>query len=146
MSLDPMTAPLSYLATPYSDYPQGQLVAFVRAAKLAAKLLYSGVNVYSPIAHMHPMAVYGRLNLLDRALWREFDKAMLAKADVLIVAHLEGWRESEGIAHEVDVFTEAGKPIYDLDPVTLTMTRRADVQSAIAAAHGKIPNENAGAP
>lgn len=122
----PLNAALAYLATPYSKYPGGPPAAFVDASKLAAKLLVAGVRVYSPIAHTHPLAVYGNLDPLDHRLWLPFDEAMMAKADVLIVAHMVSWETSKGIAHEVEFFTRANKPIFDLDPVTLAMKRRRE--------------------
>lgn len=115
---------LAYLATPYTRYPAGIERAFTDAAKLAARLLHAGVKVYSPIAHTHPLAVYGDLDPLDHSIWLPFDEAMMAKADVLIVARMEGWAASKGIAHEIQYFADRHKPIFDLDPVTLTMTRR----------------------
>lgn len=115
----------AYLATPYSKYRGGDIeAAFVDAAKLAASLLVRGVKVYSPIAHTHPLAVYGKLDPLDHSIWLPFDEAMMAAADSLIVAHMDGWDVSYGIAHEIKVFEKAGKPIFDLDPVKMTMARR----------------------
>lgn len=125
IEINPMTAPLCYLATPYSKYMGGNLDrAFVDASKLAALLLVAGVKVYSPIAHTHPLAMHGNLDPLDHDIWLPFDEAMMHAATVLIVAHMEGWRESKGIAHEIAFFRRRDKPIFDLDPDTLTMTRR----------------------
>jgi hypothetical protein len=115
---------LAYLATPYTKYPAGIEAAFRDAASLAAELLRSGISVYSPIAHCHPLSVHGGIDPLDHSIWIPFDAAMMRAADVLIVAHMEGWQESYGVAHEIDVFTKAGKPIYDLDLGTLAMSRR----------------------
>jgi hypothetical protein len=115
---------LAYLATPYTRYPAGIYAAFADAAKLAARLILAGVKVYSPIAHTHPLAIHGNLDPLDLAIWIPFDEAMMERADVLIVAHMEGWEESKGIAHEIRHFEAGGKPIYDLDPETLMMVRR----------------------
>lgn len=115
---------LCYLATPYSKYPPGIEQAFVDAAKLAALLLPSGLKVYSPIAHTHPLAIHGKIDPLDHAIWMPFDEAMMTAADVLLVAHMHGWQESYGIAHEIRFFENAGKPIFDLDPKTLVMTKR----------------------
>lgn len=120
----PLNAALAYLATPYSKYPGSIASAFVDASKLAAKLMVAGVRVYSPIAHTHPLAMYGNLDPLDHRIWLPFDEAMMAKADVLIVAHMASWETSKGIAHEVEYFTRAKKPIFDLDPETLSMKRR----------------------
>ncbi len=115
---------IAYLATPYSRYPGGIEKAFKDAAKLAGHLLCAGIKVYSPICHTHPIAIYGALDALDHSIWLPFDEAMMEAADALIVAHMEGWEESRGLAHEVRFFEDAGKPIYDLDPVMLVMTRR----------------------
>ena len=118
---------LAYLATPYSKYEAGLDAAFVDASKLSARLMPTGVKIYSPIVHCHPMAIHGGLNPLDHALWLPFDEVMMAKADILIVAHMQGWEESYGIAHEIAVFTRAQKPIFDLDIQTLTMVQRKGV-------------------
>jgi hypothetical protein len=115
---------LAYLATPYSKWKLGLEAAFIEASKLAARLLVSGIKVYSPIAHTHPLAYYGALDLLDLSIWLPFDEAMMERADVLIVAHMDGWQESKGIAHEIVFFEREGKPIFDLDPETLVMTKR----------------------
>lgn len=116
--------PLAYLATPYSRYPGGIDIAFRDAARLAARLLRAGVKVYSPICHTHPIAIHGNLDPLDHAIWMPFDEAMMRVCDMLIVAHMPSWETSKGIAMEVEHFEKAGKRIFDLDPVTLVMTRR----------------------
>lgn len=116
--------PLAYLATPFSKYPAGILAGWEDASRLAARLLVAGVKVYSPIAHSYPLAIHGGLDPYDHEIWLPFDEAMMARTDVLIVAHLPSWESSKGIAHEVEFFGRAGKPIFDLDPDTLAMTRR----------------------
>lgn len=118
-------AGIAYLATPYSKFKPDPAAAFRAACKIAAHLVCAGIKVYSPIAHTHPIAVHGALDLLDHAIWLPFDEAMMEASSVLIVAHLEGWNESIGIAHEVKFFEERGRPIYDLDPRSLMMVRRA---------------------
>ena len=117
-------SPLCYLATPYSKWTAGLEDAFVQAAILAARLLTAGLKVYSPIAHSHPLAVHGNLDPLDHNIWLPFDEAMMHAADVLLVAHMDGWRESKGVAHEIDFFDREGKPIFDLNPQTLTLVKR----------------------
>ena len=110
---------LVYLATPYSKYPQGIGNAFREAAKLAARLMIGGVRVYSPIVHTHPMAIYGKVSPLSHEIWLPFDEAMMDKADALLVARLETWELSKGIAHEIDFFKREKKPIYYLNAETL---------------------------
>ena len=114
---------LAYLATPYSKYPGGLDKAFVDAARLAGLLLKTGVIVYSPIAHTHPIAVHSALDPLDHDIWLPFDEAMMARCSCLIVAMMDGWRDSRGIAHEIEVFKKAEKPIFHLDPKSLSMSR-----------------------
>lgn len=124
MTPEQMDGALAYLATPYSKYKPGIEQAFIDAAKLAALLMRAGVNVYSPITHTHPIAIHGQIDPFDHAIWMPFDEAMMTAADVLLVAHMQGWQESFGIAHEIKFFEDAGKPIFDLDPQTLVMTKR----------------------
>jgi hypothetical protein len=111
--------PLAYLATPYSRYKHGTVAAFQEASRLAGRLIKAGQLVYSPIAHTHPIARYGGIDPLDHAFWMAINQGMLDRCDVLLVAHLDGWKESKGIAIEVAEFERMGKPIFDLDPVTL---------------------------
>ncbi len=118
------TQSLAYLATPYSRFPGGIYAAFEEAACLAGRLLQIGVKVYSPICHTHPISIYGNLDPLDHAIWMPFDEAMMRVCDILIVAHMASWETSKGIAMEVKYFEESEKRIFDLDPVTLVMTRR----------------------
>lgn len=122
-----MSETLAYLATPYKKYPGGMDIAFIDAARIAARLLVSGVNVYSPITHSHSLSVYGGLAGGDHKFWLPYDELMMARCDALIVAHMEGWQESKGIAHEVEFFKRVGKSIFDLpDVTTCTLVRRLD--------------------
>lgn len=111
--------PLIYLATPYSKYPQGLEAAFRDTAALTARLLVRGLKVYSPIAHTHPIAIHGGADPLDHSIWLPFDRAIMDKADALLVAKMETWEQSKGIHYEIDVFKQAGKPIYYLDPAAM---------------------------
>jgi len=118
-------ARLCYLATPYSKYPNGIEAAFRMAAKTAARLLQAGARCYSPIAHTHPIAIYGQIDPLAHDIWLPFDSAMMDAADVLVVAMLPTWRDSYGIRHEIDTFAAAGKPVFYLDPDTLRVATEA---------------------
>lgn len=123
MTLDDIKQyPLVYLATPYSKYPTGIEMAFRDAAALTGKLLAAGVRAYSPIAHTHPIAIHSGLDPYDHAIWLPFDSAIMGKADTLLVAKMATWEQSYGIAHEMSVFREAKKPIFYLDPETLTVS------------------------
>jgi nucleoside 2-deoxyribosyltransferase len=113
---------LVYLATVYSKCPHGIEWAFREASRTAAHLLQEGVSVFSPIAHTHPIAIYGGLDPYDHAIWLPFDQAMMDACDAMVVGKMQGWTKSVGIAHEIRDFTKKGKPIYGLDPETLEVT------------------------
>lgn len=108
---------LIYLATPYSRYPAGIDAAFRDAAALAARLLQNGIKVYSPIAHTHPLAIYGNIDPLDHAIWLPFDEAMMTASSALLVAQMRTWEVSRGIAHEIEFFAREEKPVFYLDTV-----------------------------
>lgn len=120
MTLDNLKShSLIYLATPYSKYPAGLEAAFAEASALTGRLLIAGLKVYSPIAHTHPIALYSGLDPLDHSIWLPFDRALMDKADALLVAEMKSWENSRGIAEEIKVFEAATKPIYYLNPVTM---------------------------
>lgn len=110
---------LLYVGTPYSKYPGSIEAAFKDACFLTGRLLTAGLRVYSPIAHTHPVAIHGGLDPMDHSIWLPFDAAMMAKADAMLVAMMATWESSFGIRHEIQVFIEAGKPVYFLDPLDL---------------------------
>src|SRR5258708_5779201 len=122
---------LQYLATPYSRYPHGIQVAFENACQIAARLLTRGVKVYSPIAHTHPIAIHGGLNPYDHSIWLPFDQALMEYCSGLIIAHMESWETSYGVAFEIKYFSKAGKPIYDLDTTTLAITKRPPISANV---------------
>ena len=106
---------LIYLATPYSKFPGGISIAFDTAARIASRLVRSGLGIYCPIVHTHPIAIHGGLDPLDHSIWLKFDAVMMQKADAMLIAtEMEGWSKSIGIQHEISVFSKAGKPIYEL--------------------------------
>jgi len=102
-----------YLASPYSGLPRAE--AFLSACEAAAWLIGNGVRPYSPIAHSHPIARYGRLDPVDLNLWLRVDKPFMQHACGMIVLQLRNWVESEGIRREVAAFAEMQKPIHYLD-------------------------------
>jgi uncharacterized protein DUF1937 len=116
---------LAYLATPYTKFDEGLDAAFEVASQLGARLLQSGVFVYAPIVHLHPMAKHGRLDPLNLSLWYPHNDEMMKRCDSLIVAQMPTWENSAGMAVEIEYFLYASKPIFDLDPNTMRMTKRS---------------------
>lgn len=138
---------LHYLATPYSKYPHGITHAYLDACRLAARLIQAGMVSYSPIAHTHPIAIHGHIDPLDHSVWLPFDEVMMSRCDELLVAQMDGWDDSDGIAYEIGFFTLAHKPVRFLNPDDLAIRdfpwpRR--VRSAPSRAHDKAASQYGG--
>jgi hypothetical protein len=106
--------PFVYLATPYSKYPAGQEAAYRDASTAAAELVRQNIPVFCPIAHTHPIAVYGNIDLLDLSIWLPADKPFIDLAGAIAVVQMEGWYVSNGITHEIATFRRQSKPIFKL--------------------------------
>lgn len=105
-----MRTQLWYLATPYSNYHLGKDEEFRRASVIASNLLSNGVHVFSPIAHTHPIALYGSLPT-SWEFWQSFDKAFISVCCGAIVTKMFGWQQSAGVNGEINEFAAASKPI-----------------------------------
>lgn len=116
-----MSHGLFYLATPYTKFPRGIHVAYQEASKLAAELMSHGIDVYSPITHTHSMAMHGKISPLNHAVWLQFDEKMMARCDALLVAKLDSWERSYGIAQEIGAFAKARKPVFYLEPTSMVI-------------------------
>ena len=103
------------MATPYSKYQGGIEAAYVEASKAAAWLVSHRVPVFSPIAHSHPIALYGKLDPLDHSIWLPADSKLMDAAYGLLICMMPGWMESYGIEFEIKVFKAAEKPIVFLE-------------------------------
>ena len=102
---------LTYVATPYTNYPDGIYLAWLHACKAAAKLVMRGTPVYCPIAHTHPLAIHGNIDPLDWELWMRCDKPMMDASTDLAVIMMPSWDKSKGVLAEIDAFELARKPI-----------------------------------
>ena len=105
---------LYYLASPYSKYPDGMVAAFEEISRIAAKFVEQGYKVFSPIAHSHPLALYGKLDALSYDTWLSLDEVIMQRCDGIIVAKMEGWDTSHGVNWEIDWFrkNKGMEPIY----------------------------------
>lgn len=99
-----------YLASPYS-HPEVAVreQRFRDACRAFATLLASGLTVFSPIVHGHPLVDLGLPT--DWPFWERFDREHLARCDEVVVLMLDGWRESVGVAAEIRIARELGKPV-----------------------------------
>lgn len=107
---------LWYLASPYSKYPAGLEFAAADVSRIAGALMKQGIAVFSPIAHSHPIAIAAEMDPLDHSIWLPFDEHMMKACVGIIVAKMDGWRESYGVKYEIDHFEKAGKPVFFYDP------------------------------
>jgi hypothetical protein len=114
---------LAYVATPYTLMPDLDR-AFQQAARVAAHLAKSGLAIFAPIVHSHPLVRAGNLDHRDPAVYAALNEKMLKECSVLIVVQMEGWHESQSVKEEIAYFESMHKPIFDCDPVTLVMKRR----------------------
>ena len=100
---------LVYIASPYShEDPEIRRVRFLAVRRREDLLVSKGVNAYSPIAHNHERALRGTEPPQG---WIKWDLLMLARADVMEVLMIEGWRESVGIRDEMAFAGEHRIPI-----------------------------------
>ena len=104
-----------YLACPYSHPdPEIREQRFRAVNKCAARLLREGHIVFSPISHSHPIAVQCDLPG-DHAFWKKWNGAFIDWCDVLYVAALDGWLESEGVWWEMRRAKRQGKEVVVMD-------------------------------
>lgn len=125
LGLSTATTPLAYLATPYTNYPEGHLKAFGEAVRLTAALTKSGIAVFCPILCGHAMVAWGDASFasLSAADWVRINAPFMRVCDVMIVARMPGWDSSVGVAGEIAAFRYFGRPVFFCDPETLWMER-----------------------
>ena len=102
---------LYYLATPYTLYPTGRDAAYRMACRESAVLIKAGLVIYSPIAHSHPISIYGGVDPLDWQLWMRQCRAMLPRVSGLIALKASSWETSLGMQEEIRIMRELGKPV-----------------------------------
>lgn len=107
-----------YLAIPYTGL---HMLSFNVSAFLAGQLLATGeYEVFSPITHSAPMQYAYPLEGQDE-LWLPMDEGVIEVwADEVWVVCLPGWRNSEGVAREIEKAKLLGKPVRYIGRVQLT--------------------------
>jgi hypothetical protein len=113
---------LVYIASPYSVYPGGLERAFITVTQLAADLLRANVRLFCPITMAHPIAMHGRIDPVDHAIWLPAMAPFMDACDAMLIAEMRGWDESYGVREEIKVFRAAGKPLWRIAPITLRIT------------------------
>lgn len=114
-----------YLASPYS-HPDARVreERFRQACVATAELLRLGHVVFSPIVHSHPLCEFGLPG--DWSWWERVDGEMLRRCDRVVVLMIDGWIDSLGVAAEIAMAHELGKPVrYWLPPRPHSLRRVA---------------------
>lgn len=105
-----------YLATPYTAHPDGLHEAWQQACVQAALLVRAGVPVFCPIAHSHPIAVYGHIDPRSHDIWLPMDAPLMRGAVAMIECRMPGWDKSYGMRCEREAFLAAGKAVIAMEP------------------------------
>lgn len=110
-----------YISNPYNGTDEQRNQRAKIAAQVSGKLLKRGVHAWSPIVHNHAMMNdYGDFTLEERrSLILDFDFSLLLASKAMIVLTIDGWRESYGVAKEIELCQERSLPIFYLDPADL---------------------------
>jgi hypothetical protein len=114
-----------YLGSPYSKFPGGMDEASREVSRLAGEMILAGIPVFAPISHSHAIAEASRIDPASHTIWLPADQPFIDKAHGMVVAMMEGWRDSIGVKHEMDCFRMTERPILFLDPETLTISDQA---------------------
>jgi hypothetical protein len=102
-----------YVMTPYSKYPRGMPAAYNDAVRVAASFTVTGLRAFSTIVHSHPQALVARLPG-DARFWWDHNLVFMKASCGAVVVEMEGWKESEGIALEIDWYAQQGKRVLNL--------------------------------
>ncbi len=109
-----------YLASPYSD-PSREVreQRFKDVCRAAGFYMEKGLVIYSPIAHMHPIAEAYSLPK-EWEFWEKFDRVFLGKCKEFWILRLLGWSTSVGVGAETKIAEELGLPIRYKDPILIS--------------------------
>ena len=102
--------PIIYLAAPYSHPDLAVCEARYKAATCAAAaFIGAGHVVFSPLTMTHPIAMILGNHLSE--VWYAFDEPFMAQCAEIVVLKIDGWRESKGVAAEVEYFEVRGRQV-----------------------------------
>lgn len=117
-----------YLASPYTHPdPAVRQQRFDAACGAAAVLMRAGHNVFSPIAHGHPLTEKHGLPC-EWPFWERHARWYLERCDEVMVLMLDGLKESVGVQAEIEIAESFGKVVwyrYPVRPTTPTLAHGA---------------------
>lgn len=104
-----------YVASVYTQDPEGTEHAFDNANKTAAWLASKGVKVFAPISHSHPISKLIPKEMNTHAFWMAQDYPMVRHAAALVFTRMPGFEKSKGMRMEKNWANKQGKPVYFLE-------------------------------
>jgi hypothetical protein len=103
-----------FLACPYGH--ADKLVVeqrFEQSNKVAAQIVRAGAIVFSQVSMSHPINQH--LTELDKngisKLWAPIDQVFMEAMDELVVIDEPGWKESAGVAREIEFFRSRNRRV-----------------------------------
>lgn len=112
-----------YLACPYSHWnPLVRIYRWLWASWASHKLIQQGYCVFSPLSHSVPISWFQSKKDNCHNVWLKQDLEWLEMCHEMCILDLKGWRDSTGVAHEIERGKFWGKPIQVLHPKFLIIT------------------------
>lgn len=113
--MKPLPGLLYYLASPYSHpSPAIREQRYRDLQDYAGPLMVAGHFVYAPILQTHHIAA--RFSLpVEFEWWMAYNHLMIQKSSGVIVAEMDGWRESRGVQNEIAFAKLNNLPVWTLD-------------------------------
>lgn len=101
-----------YLASPYSHPdPAIRESRFGSVAWHAGSLMADGHFIFCPILQSHLPAKDFELPY-EFEWWEKFNRTFIEASKGVIVADMQGWRESRGVTHEIELARTLGLPVW----------------------------------
>lgn len=71
----------------------------------------SGHFVYCPIINTHKIAIDYALDY-EFEWWEAFNRAFIETSAGIVVADMDGWKESRGVQYEIELAKSLGLPVW----------------------------------
>ena len=115
-----------YLATPF--WHEAEKIRLGRVASaifITRALVRLGQPVFSPIVHSHTLNNPDKLGSfrhlpMTNDEWVDLDLSYIKSCQYMLVAQIEGWKESKGIEREIQFCLMKGIPVAYLTPEDCT--------------------------
>jgi hypothetical protein len=104
-----------FLACPYGHADQAVVeMRFDLCNTVSARIIQAGDAVFSQVSMSHP--INAKLAGMDKPtvgkLWEPIDRMFMEAMNELVVIDAPGWRESSGVAREIEFFRDRGRPVH----------------------------------